>query len=209
MADRYVSVTELARIELRDVDFCIRQRTRPSAITILAPHGGGIEPGTSEIAEAIAGAKYSFYAFEGIKTKGNHVLHVTSVRFDEPECVALVAASERAVAIHGEGSTDSFVHLGGRDDEALDRLRIALERGRFRVERDSRPGLSGLDPANICNRTLRGAGVQMELSLGLRSSCFHSLSRTGRRSVTARLAELVAAVHEGLDSLPKRESDER
>ena len=206
MADRYASIAELVKSERRDIDFRIRQSNRPGTIAVIAPHGGGIEPGTSEIAEAIAGAKYSFYAFEGIRAKGNRDLHVTSVRFDEPECVALVAASSRAIAIHGEGSTDPFVHLGGRDEETVDRLRICLERGGFRVGRDSRPGLSGRDPANICNRTLRGIGVQLELSLGLRSSCFHSLSRIGRRAVTPRFAEFVAAVHEGLESLPKIES---
>ena len=127
MADRYASIAELVKSERRDIDFRIRQSNRPGTIAVIAPHGGGIEPGTAEIAEAIAGAKYSVYAFEGIKAKGNHVLHVTSVRFDEPECVALVAASERAIAIHGEGSTDPFVHPGGRGDETVEGLVIAHE----------------------------------------------------------------------------------
>jgi phage replication-related protein YjqB (UPF0714/DUF867 family) len=46
------------------------------ALAILAPHGGGIEPGTSELAEAVAGEGLSFYAFEGLKRSGNAVLHV-------------------------------------------------------------------------------------------------------------------------------------
>ena len=35
-------------------------------IVIIAPHGGGIEPGTSELAIAIAGEELSFAVFEGL-----------------------------------------------------------------------------------------------------------------------------------------------
>jgi len=36
----------------------------------MAPHGGGIEPGTIDIADAIARSEYTFYAFQGIKKRG-------------------------------------------------------------------------------------------------------------------------------------------
>lgn len=44
-----------------------------------APHGGGIEPGTSEIADAIGGERGSFYTFGGLKSSGTADLHITSI----------------------------------------------------------------------------------------------------------------------------------
>jgi poly-gamma-glutamate hydrolase-like protein len=60
---------------------------------LVAPHGGGIEPGTSELADAIAASDLSFYTFEGLKPSGNTDLHITSTRFDEPMCLTLLASS--------------------------------------------------------------------------------------------------------------------
>jgi len=60
---------------------------RSSGIAILSIHGGDIEPGTTRIANAIAGWDHSFYTFEGIKTARNLSLHITSTRFDEPSAM--------------------------------------------------------------------------------------------------------------------------
>jgi phage replication-related protein YjqB (UPF0714/DUF867 family) len=198
MSDRYDSFSALSKLEVRDVDYRIRRCDRRSAVAILAPHGGGIEPGTSEIAEAIAGREHSFYAFEGIKAMGNRELHLTSTRFDEPGCVALVAASATAIAIHGSDGEGPMVHIGGRDDDGRERIANFLMARHFRIETHSPTGLLGLDPANICNRTLRQAGIQLELSLGLRRCMFQSLSRSGRRVASGRFAEFVSAVRDAL-----------
>ena len=45
---------------------------RGSLVAIIAPHGGKIEPGTSEIVRSIAAEDYNFCAFEGIKPAGNN-----------------------------------------------------------------------------------------------------------------------------------------
>jgi phage replication-related protein YjqB (UPF0714/DUF867 family) len=83
----------------------VRLRKRDGVAALIAPHGGGIEPGTSEVADAIAATDFSFYAFEGIKADGNRRdLHITSRRFDEPRCVDLVKASPQVISIHGEDS---------------------------------------------------------------------------------------------------------
>lgn len=52
--EKYRSYDNLCRNEVEDRDFRIRFRHGTSGIAIVAPHGGGIEPGTTEIAEAIA-----------------------------------------------------------------------------------------------------------------------------------------------------------
>jgi phage replication-related protein YjqB (UPF0714/DUF867 family) len=93
MADRYKNFLELATKETQSIDFRVRLQQRTGKAVVLAPHGGGIEPGTSEIAEAIAGADLSFYAFEGIKPADNRILHITSTRFDEPQGKVLAEAS--------------------------------------------------------------------------------------------------------------------
>lgn len=194
MPDKYKSFSELNENEKRDVDFCIRLQERIGTAAVIAPHGGGIEPGTSEIAEAIAGKNLSFYSFEGIKSTGNRDLHITSTRFDEPQCVALVKASPRILSIHGEDSEEQVVFLGGRDTAMLKRLRDSLVGAGFVVETHENPALQGTDEANICNRGRGRCGVQIELSNGLRSSFFTSLSRKGRLTKTQRLEQFVNAV---------------
>lgn len=194
MANRYDSFSELAEGERRGQDFRVRLRKRAGGTAIIAPHGGGIEPGTSEIADAIAADDLSFYAFEGIKSHGNGNLHITSTRFDEPRCAALVEASTAAISVHGEDSQRVVVFLGGRDGQTLNGLRASLAQNGFCVESHPSPRLQGLDQANTCNRTRSGVGVQLELSKGMRRSFFQSLSKNGRRSQTQRFRDFVAAV---------------
>ena len=61
MTDQYASFAELAKVAKVNQDFRVRILQRASATAIIVPHGGGIEPGTSEIAEGIAGEDFSFY----------------------------------------------------------------------------------------------------------------------------------------------------
>jgi phage replication-related protein YjqB (UPF0714/DUF867 family) len=200
MADTYRDFATLAEHEVSGVDFKIVVRGATTAYAIVAVHGGGIEPGTSEIADATAGHEMSFYAFDGIKAQGNGILHITSTRFDEPLCLELIARCEVVVAIHGEdGGTDSAVaFLGGRDVARGASIRAALSERGFDVRCHTDPDLQGLDPRNICNRGSSGAGVQLELSRVLRRSMFKSLSREGRRQPTERFHAFVAALQAGL-----------
>jgi phage replication-related protein YjqB (UPF0714/DUF867 family) len=199
MADKYQDFSAMSILEKPRRDYLVRLRNRRSSIVIVAPHGGGIEPGTSEIAEAIAGGNHSFYAFEGIKSRNNRNLHITSARFDEPRCLALVESSTTAITVHGEGSEGSFVFLGGRDKNTLKRIASSLLTRRFRVKRHKSPMLQGQDSKNICNRVRSGIGVQIELSKGLRRSFFRSFSRDGRACKTLRFHDFVDAVREGIE----------
>ncbi|MCA1601484.1 MAG: poly-gamma-glutamate hydrolase family protein [Acidobacteria bacterium] len=99
--DLYPSFTHLSRREREGRDYRIRWRTGDSGVAIVAPHGGGIERGTSEVADGIAGREHGFYAFEGLKSVGNHVLHLSSNRFDEPQALRLVRGI-RARAVGAE-----------------------------------------------------------------------------------------------------------
>ena len=109
MVDKYPNYEELSRHEKKGIDYRIRC-TSNSDITIIAPHGGGIEPGTTKIAKAIAGSKHSFYTFEGIKPTGNRVLHITSTNFNEPIALGVVQKASKVVAIHGcRGDSEEIV----------------------------------------------------------------------------------------------------
>jgi phage replication-related protein YjqB (UPF0714/DUF867 family) len=99
--DWYGSFDELRRAEREGVEFRISVIRREASIAIIAPHGGWIEPGTAEIAEAIAGDDYSLYRFEGLRDRPHEQLHITLAKFDEPTCLALVAACDQVVAVHG------------------------------------------------------------------------------------------------------------
>jgi phage replication-related protein YjqB (UPF0714/DUF867 family) len=196
MADKYPNFATLARHERSGIDYRILVRRAQIAHALVAPHGGGIEPGTSEIADAVAGEELSFYAFEGLKSAGNADLHITSTRFDEPMCLTLIGQSQVVITIHGEHSADAGegVFVGGRDTALGRRLTLALRSRGFPVSRHRDPRLQGLERSNICNRGRSRKGVQLELSRGVRREMFASLSREGRKHPTARFGAFVAAL---------------
>jgi hypothetical protein len=91
---------------------------RDSGVAHIAVHGGGIEVGTAEVADAVAAANgHDYYAFVGLRSSGNNELHITSVYFDEPMCVELQRASRQTISYHGCAGGGVMVHLGGGDEE--------------------------------------------------------------------------------------------
>ena len=197
--DVYRNFAELSESEREDIDFRIYAFKREGSSTVIvAPHGGAIEPGTSEVAKKVANNALSLFIFEGIKSKDNKRLHITSTNFDEPRCVELVQQSDTVVAIHGEGSDELSVFLGGRDDSLRAKLIAALERYGYVVKTHGNPDLHGLAAENICNRGRHSAGIQLELSSGLRQTFFQSLTDKGRKKPTDELVRFAAAVREAL-----------
>jgi phage replication-related protein YjqB (UPF0714/DUF867 family) len=197
VADKYINFGDLERHEPKR-NFRVRFRDAKSITAIIAPHGGGIEPGTSEIAEAIAGTEFSFYTFEGLMPKGNGRLHITSAHFDELNCVEILSRADQVVAIHGENSASEDVFLGGLDVVCVSRVSHFLKAEDFCVGAHGNVNLQGRNYLNICNRGRLRAGVQIELSNGLRSSFFHSLSANGRQKPNGRFRIFVEAVCKAL-----------
>jgi len=196
MADTYCNFEALSRAETAGVDYRILLRRAAAAFAVVAPHGGGIEPGTSEIADAIADEEFSVYTFEGVKSDGNAVLHITSTRFDEPMCLTVIDASEIVLTLHGEESeADSEgVFVGGRDTGLGGRLGAALEAKGFIVKKHPDPDLQGLERRNLCNLGQSGKGVQLELSRTVREQMFESLTREGRKHKKPPFDDFVGAV---------------
>lgn len=193
--DKYGSYHELSRAQTRGKDFRIRFRKRNGTAIVIAPHGGAIEPGTSEIADAIADTDLSFYAFEGIKARRNGELHVTSTHFDEPRCRALVACADHVVAIHGQGGIQDEALLGGLDRVTIRHLRQSLEESGFHIQIDGSSHLQGREIKNICNCGAQGRGVQIEIRDGMRGTFFQDLrTRRGRQIKTQRFMDFVLAI---------------
>jgi phage replication-related protein YjqB (UPF0714/DUF867 family) len=161
---------DIAKNYVEGKDYRIRTATRHSDILIIAPHGGKIEPGTSEIAEAIASPNFSLFCFEGLKSRGNRLLHIESHCFNEPNALEIVLKSEVIIAVHGQNSRNSpFVMIGGLNSDLGLLIRDAVEASGFRTKPPTK-GTKGCDPANICNRGKSGAGVQLEVSRNLREA---------------------------------------
>jgi phage replication-related protein YjqB (UPF0714/DUF867 family) len=166
MPDEYRSFDELSKKEASG-GYNISLELRNLKFLVLAIHGGKIEPGTSELAKAIARDDLSFYCFEGVKPDHNRTLHVTSTNFDEPTALAMTREHQIAVSVHGFKSDAKITIIGGADDALRKRIGDALALGGFSTQYGSQH-LGGASPDNICNKTRSGKGVQLEVSSVLR-----------------------------------------
>jgi phage replication-related protein YjqB (UPF0714/DUF867 family) len=182
--------------------------------TILAPHGGGIEPGTSELCLAVAGyhpaslpqvppagVTYDYWMFEGIRETGNAPLHVTSTGCDDGVAVSLCAGSLNALSLHGFDPAPEFpadeqiVLVGGANPALKDLLLAGLRDAHIKGLAAGTSGeLNGSKPCNIVNRTLPVGdppqplgGAQLELSTPLRDAMFTENSRPRRKHTTTQL----------------------
>lgn len=166
MADRYRKFEELNKCEN---EFRVRVQDRASDVTIIAPHGGRIEPHTSEVAAIIAGDHYNLFCFDGLKENDNRDLHITSHRFDHPQALDLIRTSSYVVAVHGCTVNKPVVYLGGLDKELIRQIIYELETRRINSEWGNYR-FRGTHRHNICNRGRFERGVQLELSRGVRDS---------------------------------------
>jgi len=192
----YRSFADLQANEIRDVDYRIRVHYGRSGIAIMAIHGGGIEPGTTEIAEAVAGDVHTFYTFSGLKARGNACLHMSSRRFDEPQGIGIARQARTVVAIHGCGDSTTMTYVGGRHHRLKREIKAALAGAGFPVADALR--FPGVHPGNVCNKNRSGMGVQLEISMAMRLRLFEDMLRLHRKRVTPRFSAYVQALQEGI-----------
>ena len=189
--DKYQNFEELSRNES---DFRVEVCDRSSDVTIIAPHGGRIEPNSSEIAALIAGETYNFFSFNGLKPDRNHELHITSHRFDHPQALELVGKSRYVIAVHGCTVHRPVAYLGGLDRGLIDRISRELSRSQIDNQLCP-PRFRGTHRDNICNRSRFGRGVQLELSRGIRDQ--EPTRRAVATAVRAAIAQLQATLIKG------------
>ncbi|WP_299969214.1 poly-gamma-glutamate hydrolase family protein [uncultured Roseobacter sp.] len=167
--DKYSSFGELYLFEKDGDDFQKQAVKRASDCLIMAPHGGKIEPGTSELAKAVAREDHSLYLFEGIRKRPHSDLHITSHKYDDQEAIQIVSEHAVVVAFHGRRDREdpTTVHVGGLDAATRDAIIEELRLEGF----DAAVGygeLAGEHKNNICNRGSRSLGVQLEIPKSLR-----------------------------------------
>jgi phage replication-related protein YjqB (UPF0714/DUF867 family) len=141
-----------------------------SRFGFLAIHGGSLERGTAEVAEAAAEqAGASLYA---VRQPEGFRWHVPSLRFDPAESPALADFLQHVdvvVSVHGYGRDGWWTKLllGGRNRELAAHVAGALRAGLPEYEavddlEQVPSALRGVHPGNPVNRPA-GGGVQLEL----------------------------------------------
>ena len=198
--DKYRNFQELKRHEKEGTDYEICARKGSSGIAVMAPHGGGIEPGTMDIADRVAGEEHAFYCFKGMKKSGNADLHIASDKFDEPGGIQIAEGADLVLAIHGcTGKTD-VIFVGGKDHDFRRILVNSISLAGFSARESERPELRGRRSTNICNRGLSGKGGQIEISEGLREKMFDNLPHGTGKEKNKVLDHVVTALRIALDT---------
>ncbi len=196
-ADRYTSLAALKE-HLGPHAWRSRIADRHSDITIISPHGGYIEAGTSALAHKIAGRSYNLFDFQGLRRENPLELHVTATNFRDKQLTALLDKSVAAVSIHGMGiQHKAEIWLGGLNKQLKGQILEALRKHNFAVNPDS-PLYRGENPRNVVNLA-SNLGVQLEISDELMIELFANrrFTKNGRcPKTTARFDALVAAVRE-------------
>ncbi|WP_375434134.1 poly-gamma-glutamate hydrolase family protein [uncultured Hymenobacter sp.] len=177
-----------------------------NSIFIMAPHGGSIESGTTELALATAGftsdfngqpatsQTYDYFIFNGINpNKQNGKLHVTASHYDDP--VATELASNSTISLSFHGCTDNQPNestgmgykaclIGGLDKPFKELLEARLVGAGFNAYITSQEMLDGNLAKNIINKNKRNAGAQFELTSTFRESLYGVNSRSKRKTST-------------------------
>jgi phage replication-related protein YjqB (UPF0714/DUF867 family) len=147
---------------------------------LVAPHGGRIEPGTTEIMLAVAALHgWAYYHFDGLLPKRNwENLHIASTKFDEPTLLGLLSRTQFVLSFHGERKAHTpTIYVGGLHDRGraivLHRLKrdvASLGVASTEAVCAERGSLAGRSLRNLTNRGALGAGVQLEFSREVRSA---------------------------------------
>lgn len=192
MIDKYDSFLTLTRDAPSHWWRVVPREVIESEVLVIAPHGGGIENGTSELAAAIAGEDHNLYCFEGLRPSGNLELHVTSHRFDDPVALGLAARCAIVIGIHGCRG-HAAIHVGGLDQPLVVALTAALVSADYPARSEGHP-YPAIHPGNICNRGRRGVGAQLEITSDLRGERHRlSLARLVRQAIAAHAAAVLRA----------------
>ncbi|WP_080872713.1 poly-gamma-glutamate hydrolase family protein [Oceanobacillus timonensis] len=199
--DTYKNFNELRQNERQEADYRISSEKRNPDVAFIAIHGGGIEPGTTELAEQLASAgEYTFYSFQGTKAANNTELHIDSTNFDEPEALDLVSDSFYTVSLHGyEDELEKHTYLGGLDEALAQSMEKELKNAGFSVS-DAPKELNGKEKDNIVNQNRQKKGIQLEISTAQRQAFFEDgdFSSENRDNRTEEFYDYIEAVGRAL-----------
>jgi phage replication-related protein YjqB (UPF0714/DUF867 family) len=169
-ADKYANFSELSAARKEGDDYTVTAKNRKSKITVMAIHGGAIEPHSEEMAAAVAENDFNLYTFVAAPKDHSTELHLTATHFDEPRALALAEKSDQCISMHGylERVKDGIC-VGGGDAplrkkmvEEINKLGLPIT-----VEEPCAQ-FGGSAPNNIVNRC-KLPGIQLEVSTHLRN----------------------------------------
>lgn len=161
----YNSFAELVLSAVRGEDYDVVVVKRDAGTTVVAIHGGQIDPPTGELARAIAAEDCNLYLLCGLRAEGAAQLRIAVNHYDEMRLRALMERSQEALALLGAEGEVPRVHLGGRNQALKRALSEHLAAAGLEVAGPASAGAAH-DPTRFYNRPANG-GVQMELSRGL------------------------------------------
>ncbi|WP_353855674.1 poly-gamma-glutamate hydrolase family protein [Bacillus sp. Bos-x628] len=198
--DQYESFKQLIRHEKDGYEIEFHEKGG-SDLLVFSPHGGEIEPGTSEIVEAF-NQSYSTYLFEGTKKDNNRDLHITSTNFDEPILVQMIKTYPLSISIHGYKSDRRHTLVGGTNRKMAKAMVRELQDRGFSAEVVQKgERLSGTDPKNINNQNASGESVQLEISTGQREAFFDNFdTRKGKKKAFRRYIYAIKEVIREFDT---------
>ena len=177
---------------------------------LIAPRGGGIEPGSSEIMRAVAETGgWAWYEFAGFLRQGNRDgLHIASTDFDEPSLGDLLPRTAFAVVFQGCNTAgDAVAYVGGQlkagREAVIESMTASLRDHEIRavdvMEHQVATHLRGAEVSNLANRGKLGKGIQLAFSREARNLLFPpDASREARGRRSARLRSLADSLHRAI-----------
>ncbi|OHO40500.1 hypothetical protein HMPREF2586_01160 [Staphylococcus sp. HMSC034G07] len=170
--DYYKSMTELYKDTTEGIDWKKDTRNVGKSVLIVAPHGGNLEQGTSELTKLVANnGDFDYFSFEAIRPSNNTQLHVTSTNYDDATLHEMIQDRTATISIHGAQGEEQLVYLGGYQSPLRDAIQSQLELKGF-VVKIPPEYLGGLSNANFINKVEESTGVQLELTTALRKAFF-------------------------------------
>lgn len=164
MKRRLTSFADLVLQAQRGEDYDLVVRDRGATVTILALHGGTIEPLTEQLAMAVAGDAWNLYALYGLQPSAAD-LRLPTLRLAEVRCDALLQHSALALAITGCAEGEEAL-VGGRNARLVHALCEHLATAGLPVAETGLRKAEAL--AMQCYNRTRWGGAQLTLPLALR-----------------------------------------
>ncbi len=197
--DTFYSMTALYRsIPSAENYNILADDSRKSRVKLFAPHGGCIEPGTDQIVLELAGGRFDYFLFRGERRKGCFkTLHVTSTHFDDPVCTRLAQNASIAVSVHGCNVQGIVIEVGGGNIFMAEQLSAYLVSNGYHAV-TSPHTRHGQQDNNFINKCRHG-GVQLELSVGFRSTLFPGFPQVNQRH-PQEFGNFVRIMREWLDT---------
>ncbi len=190
----YEDMKLLKQKETQGKDWDKYHTDRESAVLVVAPHGGTIEPHTDLIAKAIAKDDFSLFVFRGLRRNSSDRkwLHVTSGNYEEEDLTHLQKKVMVALSVHGAANKDGYkektTFMGGGDTLLRDLIWARLEAHGFDAFL-APAGLDGSYKGNFVNKSgpeQNIPGVQLEISRGERDALADTPARLERYASAIR-----------------------